>query len=105
MKAYDKNKNYTKEFFSNDVNTVIDPAETPKNIISSAAITSISISWDKADNADSYEVEADGKIIDNSTNLNFVHNGLTPDTQHKYRIRSKMQMDQVNGAATLLSQH
>ena len=36
-----------------------------------------------------YDIEVDGTVIDNGTSTSYTHTGLTPDTEHTYRIRAK----------------
>lgn len=63
--------------------------EPPINISASAARDSITISWSAVPNATGYEVEADGAVINNITTTSYTHSGLTPNSQHQYRIRTK----------------
>ncbi len=48
----------------------------------------IRVSWGAIEGATSYELEVDGVILDRGTNLNYVHNKLTPGLEHTYRIRA-----------------
>ena len=36
-----------------------------------------------------YDIEADGTVIDNGTSTSYTQSGLTPNTEHIYRIRAK----------------
>lgn len=49
----------------------------------------ITITWNPAVRATSYEIEVDGNVVDNVASTTYVNTGLTPDTLHKYRIRAK----------------
>ena len=63
----------------------------PTNIQAVETQTNITLTWDKAAKATSYEIEINGGTVPvNAGNvLTFVHKGLTPDTGYKYRIRAK----------------
>lgn len=65
-------------------NTLLD---APENITASALSDSINIKWDMTADASSYDIEADGEIIDNGLGNTFVHTGLMPYSEHKYRVR------------------
>ncbi len=62
---------------------------TPKISHTSVAATSITLNWSLVANATGYEVEVNGKVVDNKTSTTFVHSGLTPKTQYQYRVRAK----------------
>lgn len=54
--------------------------------------TSVSLSWTAStDNVGvtGYEIYADGIIIDNGMGTTFIHEELTPNTQHTYSVRAK----------------
>ncbi|MCM3174151.1 fibronectin type III domain-containing protein [Paenibacillus sp. MER 99-2] len=44
--------------------------------------------WAAVDGATSYEVEADGVVVEGIEDLIYNHAGLTPGTAHKYRVRA-----------------
>ncbi|WP_338540820.1 fibronectin type III domain-containing protein [Paenibacillus tundrae] len=44
--------------------------------------------WAAVDGATSYEVEADGVVVEGIEDLIYTHAGLTPGTAHKYRVRA-----------------
>jgi hypothetical protein len=60
---------------------------TPTNIHTTSSELSISLNWDPVAGATSYDIEADG-VIQNMSQTSFVHNGLTPLTEHRYKIRA-----------------
>ncbi len=62
---------------------------TPKNIASTATETSISLTWDNIAGATSYELDIDGQLVEGITTNSYIHESLTPNTQHSYRIRAK----------------
>ncbi|WP_055071139.1 chitinase N-terminal domain-containing protein [Clostridium massiliamazoniense] len=58
---------------------------------------SIIVTWNKVDEANSYELEVDGTV--NSINgEQYNHEGLKAGSTHSYRVRSKMLMVLVTGA-------
>lgn len=61
----------------------------PSGINTTSTSASIRISWDKTDGAEGYEISVDGEIKDIGTDTSFVHSGLTPNSQHVYRVRAK----------------
>lgn len=64
------------------------PPTIPENIDFILERTAITVSWDSAIRATSYEVEADGQIFEVGNMTSFIHTGLTPDTMHSYKIRA-----------------
>ena len=57
------------------------------NISANSTDNSITVYWDAVNKAEGYDVEADGKVINNGLNNSFVNAGLQPGTKHVYRIR------------------
>ncbi|WP_066020437.1 MULTISPECIES: fibronectin type III domain-containing protein [Clostridium] len=68
--------------------TVITPGNMG-NITSKVTSTSMNISWDKVDGAVGYDIEIDGKTIDNGNNTSYEVDGLAPGTANTYRVRAK----------------
>ncbi|MCE3199831.1 fibronectin type III domain-containing protein [Paenibacillus sonchi] len=62
-------------------------AAAPKGITAEASQQWIKIVWPPTAHALGYEVEADGMIINNGTSNTYTQNGLSPNTQHAYRVR------------------
>lgn len=69
--------------------TLAETPDIPTNVTASSSMTSILVTWDKMADAESYEIEADGVVLDNGTGTAYLHNGLSPDTTHTYRVRAK----------------
>jgi hypothetical protein len=69
--------------------TLPDPPPAPTDLQAVPSQTAMTVSWDIAARADSYEIEADGVVIDNGSQTTFTHSGLQPFTDHTYRIRAK----------------
>jgi hypothetical protein len=61
----------------------------PGNFIADASDNMVELSWDSVAEATGYELEVDGSIIDNGMALNCIHLGLTPGSQHTYKVRAK----------------
>lgn len=49
----------------------------------------ITLSWGLVEGAESYEVLADGTLIDNGSSNLFEHSGLEPNSRHVYRVRAR----------------
>lgn len=61
----------------------------PANVKATGISASIvKLDWDKVDNATSYEVEADGKVVE-VTETTYSDGGLQANTEHSYRVRAK----------------
>jgi chitodextrinase len=61
----------------------------PANVEVTESADTITVTWEEVPGATSYEIEVDGMVIDNGTNTTYVHSGLTPNTEHTYRVRAK----------------
>lgn len=62
---------------------------SPENIEAILSAAQIELSWNTVDGASGYDVEIDGQVFDNGSNVNFLHTGLTPNSRHTYRVRAK----------------
>ncbi|MBB6214106.1 hypothetical protein HNQ80_000175 [Anaerosolibacter carboniphilus] len=71
------------------VRTKADIFTVPSNIQGKADDAKISVSWDAVTNAESYEIDSDGVVIDNGNNTSFIHESLSPNSSHTYRVRAK----------------
>ena len=60
----------------------------PQNISGESSSTKINISWDMVAGATSYDIEADGQIIDNGLSTQYQHTGLETFSAHTYRVRA-----------------
>lgn len=61
--------------------------DIPANVNITAEGSDIILSWDNTPGAETYELEADGAVIDNIADSQYVHKVL-PNTEHKYRVRA-----------------
>jgi hypothetical protein len=68
--------------------TLPDPPQAPVNLLTAPSQRFITLTWDLVAKAVQYEVEADGKVVDNGGKNTFVHQGLEPLTDHIYRVRA-----------------
>ncbi|WP_168121763.1 VWA domain-containing protein [Paenibacillus sp. HB172176] len=71
-----------------NVKTLPYPPQTPRLLEGQPSIYEIEVSWNASDEADRYELEADGLIINMQNNRTYVHEGLKPVSGHTYRIRA-----------------
>jgi chitodextrinase len=62
---------------------------TPAGIVAVAQSKSIALTWDEVDGAESYDIIADGEIINTKADTLYKHIELEPNTKHYYRIRAK----------------
>ena len=63
----------------------------PKNVIvKEARLDSISVSWDVVEGAKNYQIEVDGEEVfwKPGTSNTFTKEGLLPDTEHAFRVRT-----------------
>ncbi|MFD0130672.1 fibronectin type III domain-containing protein, partial [Bacillus subtilis] len=58
--------------------------DAPQNLTYEAGTNEISLSWDKVDGADSYDIYRSGNKIDNVTENKYQSTGLKPDTQYTF---------------------
>ena len=71
-------------------NTEPQQLDTPTGLADdSIGETSISLSWDGVNNAESYVVKRDGNEIDTVNNTSFNDDGLDPNTQYEYTVTAQ----------------
>ncbi len=68
--------------------TVVTGPLVPVNLKAEPEINKITLTWEGPDNAASYDVEADGEVVEEITDGAYVHEGLMPNTRHEYRVRA-----------------
>lgn len=71
------------------VTTLPYPPPIPQSITTQITKNSVKLNWDEAERATGYEIEVDGLIADNGTEITYLHNGLEPLSGHTYRVRAK----------------
>ncbi|TBL71236.1 hypothetical protein EYB31_31180 [Paenibacillus thalictri] len=64
-------------------------AGIPNNVRASTASDFVTVTWDMVTGAVAYDVEADGVVIDNGQNIEYLHKGLLPSSEHTYRVRAR----------------
>lgn len=69
--------------------TLFDIPPFPSNITTIPSDNSITVTWDEVAGATSYDVEADGKVIENITERTYVNQWLNPGTYHTYKVRTR----------------
>lgn len=82
-----KNENGTSDWSSKL--TMLTAPDIPKNLKATATTTEITITWDKVDGADSYDMEVDGVVVEDIQTPSYTHAELEPNTWHIYKVRSK----------------
>lgn len=63
--------------------------EIPKELKADALPDSIKLYWETVEKAIAYDLEVDGMLVENISELLYIHKNLLPNTKHEYRIRSK----------------
>lgn len=59
----------------------------PAALTAEVAQRSIRITWPATAGTVSYEIEADGVVVNTGTSNEYLHSGLLPNTPHNYRVR------------------
>ncbi|MTI48641.1 MAG: VWA domain-containing protein [Firmicutes bacterium] len=72
-----------------DATTNPEKPDTPENVMATSEENSITITWYKILNSESYDIEVDGNVIEDITDTVYIHDGLDPNTEHVYRVRAK----------------
>ncbi|MCM1567227.1 MAG: fibronectin type III domain-containing protein [Dehalobacter sp.] len=68
--------------------TPVKPA-IPQNVNATVSDTLITITWDAVENAEGYDVELDGILMEDDDDPIYIHDGLESDTLHAYRVRAR----------------
>nr|HPL54888.1 fibronectin type III domain-containing protein [Bacillota bacterium] len=76
--------------------------DIPGNITLFSTTSSITLTWEAVYGAVGYDIEADGVIIENETNTNYVHENLNPNTQHIYGLRSRNEHEASEWTAEII---
>ena len=72
------------------------PVPTVRN--EGATYNTITVSWNSVSDATSYDIELDGSIRKLGLTTRYVHQGLTPNTTHRYRVRAVCGILRASGA-------
>lgn len=68
--------------------TLPNPPGLPTGLESSYEQTYVTLNWNASPRAETYEVEADGVILNAGSSTTYTHAGLRADSRHAYRIRA-----------------
>jgi chitodextrinase len=91
--SYEQNEQVT-AYIGNKLDWGIEPIlkdmpAFPENINTILEDTQITLMWDPVPGATSYDVEADGTLIENIEGTSFIDKWLNPGTRHNYKVRAK----------------
>jgi hypothetical protein len=77
--------------FSDLITTETTPVKPaiPANVSATVSDTLITVTWDKVESAEGYDVELDGIVMEDDDDNIYIHDGLEPDTMHTYRVRAR----------------
>ena len=71
------------------VSTLPTGLDIPSNITASSTLNSVLLTWDSVENAEDYDIEVDGQIVENGQGTTYLHSPLSANTAHSYRIRAR----------------
>ncbi|GEM_PF-1006785 len=69
--------------------TLPNPPNAPDRVEAYPAYNTITLTWERVDNASGYDIEIDGETYDAGNGMSYEHVELEPGTEHTYRIRAK----------------
>lgn len=72
-----------------NIKTMEGKPKYPGEIKVDSTTTITTLSWEKQNDALSYDVEVDGEIIENIAKATYIHRRIIPGTEHLYRIRTR----------------
>ena len=75
--------------------------DSPTRIKAESSGTSIILIWGPVPDAVGYDIQADNKVYDNGMSTNFIHSGLTCNSQHIYKIRVRTKNNQSDFSTAL----
>ena len=75
--------------------------DSPTRIKAESSGTSIILIWGPVPDAVGYDIQADNKVYDNGMSTNFMHSGLTYNSQHIYKIRVRTKNNQSDFSTAL----
>ncbi len=65
------------------------PPSVPQNLTATSKQTEVNLIWDRVSKAESYDLEVNGAVIELGNQLAYKHSDLTPESDHRYRIRAR----------------
>ena len=60
--------------------------ETPTNLSAYPTVSTVSLTWDHAENAESYNIYRNNTLIENIDRVNYIDEGLEPNTEYCYTV-------------------
>uniref|UniRef100_UPI0004868A55 fibronectin type III domain-containing protein n=1 Tax=Anaerovorax odorimutans TaxID=109327 RepID=UPI0004868A55 len=84
-----KNSNGAGDWSEEIIAKTVTELTVPQNIVTVKSDISIKLLWDKVTGAEGYDIEVDGNVIDTGISTSYEHLDLTPNTEHKYKVRAK----------------
>ena len=82
------NEQYFVSDWSEYVKAVVLPS-VPNNFeVATVTSSAITLDWEQVTGATGYEIEIDGKLIDNGLNTSYTHSELNSNEEHTYRVRA-----------------
>jgi len=61
----------------------------PAQVSATVSDTAITLTWLHVSDAEGYDVELDGVILENDNTTTYIHDGLDTNTMHTYRVRAR----------------
>ncbi|WDV44827.1 fibronectin type III domain-containing protein [Clostridiaceae bacterium M8S5] len=71
------------------IKTMPQASKAPENLIASATLNAVRLTWDGVVGAVEYEIEADNQILSVGASNSYLITGLTPNTEYSYKVRAK----------------
>jgi len=71
-----------------EIRTLPIPPEVPANLKGKPTRINITLTWEAAERAEAYYIDLDGSISEVKTGTSYIHEGLTANSTHTYRIRA-----------------
>lgn len=68
--------------------TILSSSNAPMGLFAMVKSSSAVIMWQPMEGAASYDIDADGVLTENITDLKYIHTGLLPGSQYTYKIRA-----------------
>ncbi|MGE5472859.1 MAG: fibronectin type III domain-containing protein [Ignavibacteriales bacterium] len=78
------------------VSTLKEKPLTPANLTAEAGLTNILVEWDAVAGAEKYQIEKDNGETEIIQQNSYNHTGLTPKTEHKYKVRAGVSQGNVS---------
>ncbi len=80
---------YTSSDYSTwmSITTLTPPPNTPESVTAVASVTSVTLSWTGVSDADSYDINFDGRALSTQA-TSYTINDLEPDRDYTYRVRA-----------------